>query len=240
MIRPAPSPPASLTALSLAGAGLLALGGWAVSGGTGLPLVAPPLAFLTIAALVARSLSRAASARHLGAANAVTLGRAAVACLMLAPILMPGGLSGREAAGWALVALALGALALDGVDGWLARRRGEATAFGARFDMETDALMAAVLAVLALVSGKAGVWVLALGMMRYGWVAAMPVWPWLGGALPERRSRKTVCVIQIAVLTALIAPPVVPPLSTALGAGATGLLIWSFGRDLLWLRARAG
>ena len=32
------------------------------------------------------------------------------------------------------------ALSLDGVDGWLARREGLVSAFGARFDMEVDAL----------------------------------------------------------------------------------------------------
>ena len=34
-----------------------------------------------------------------------------------------------------------GLLILDGVDGRVARARGEVSAFGARFDMETDALL---------------------------------------------------------------------------------------------------
>ena len=44
--------------------------------------------------------------------------------------------------------------ALDGVDGWLARRSGIASAFGARFDMEIDALLILVLAVLAWRSAR--------------------------------------------------------------------------------------
>ena len=45
--------------------------------------------------------------------------------------------------------------ALDGVDGWLARRRGMSSAFGARFDMEIDALLVQVLAILVWRYGKA-------------------------------------------------------------------------------------
>ena len=64
-------------------------------------------------------------------------------------------------------------LTLDGVDGRVARARGEATAFGARFDMETDAAMLAVLSVAVAALGIAGWWVLAIGAMRYGYVACV-------------------------------------------------------------------
>ena len=56
--------------------------------------------------------------------------------------------------------------------------------------------------------------------------------------LPPRMGRKTVCVIQIATLTALLAPPVQPPLSPVLAAMATALLIGSFGADVIWLWRR--
>jgi phosphatidylglycerophosphate synthase len=39
-------------------------------------------------------------------------------------------------------------LALDGLDGWLARRFGLASAYGARFDMEVDGFLILVLALL--------------------------------------------------------------------------------------------
>ena len=55
---------------------------------------------------------------------------------------------------WYVVAICIGILALDGVDGWLARRFGTETAFGGRFDMEVDAGVIAVLSVLAWVSGR--------------------------------------------------------------------------------------
>lgn len=217
------------------GAGLVALA--AAVGGTGWAAIAPALAFAAVCGLAVRAMPGQHPHARMGAANGVTLLRAAVACLLVVPILMPGGLSGRDGLAWGLTAAVWLALALDGVDGWLARRQGTASAFGARFDMEVDALLAALLAVLALVSGKAGLWVLILGFMRYGFVAAMRVWPWLDAPLPDRAGRKTVCVLQIATLATLMAPPVVPPWSALAGGGATVLLIWSFGADIVLLRA---
>lgn len=171
---------------------------------------------------------------RLGPANLVTLARAAMAAVLAATILRPGGLSGDPALAWGAVALALVALALDGVDGWLARRSGLASAFGARFDMEVDAALAAVLCTLAILSGKAGLWLLPLGFLRYAWVAAGAVLPWLSGPLPARFSRKAVCVVQIAALIVLLAPVVAPPLSTLVAGAATGALVWSFAQDARW------
>ncbi|MEJ1964856.1 MAG: CDP-alcohol phosphatidyltransferase family protein [Gammaproteobacteria bacterium] len=55
------------------------------------------------------------------------------------------------------------AASLDGIDGWLARSRHTASDFGARFDMETDAVLILALAALAWQFDKAGVWVLLSG-----------------------------------------------------------------------------
>ena len=103
-----------------------------------------------------------------GAANAVTLARAVLVLLLLACL----GVAATGALGWMLVALSVVAAALDGFDGALARGRGEASEFGARFDMETDALLILVLAALVWQHGKAGVWILLAGLLRYLFVAA--------------------------------------------------------------------
>ncbi|MGQ0563507.1 MAG: CDP-alcohol phosphatidyltransferase family protein [Gemmobacter sp.] len=182
-----------------------------------------------VAGLAMHGMTRTYRHPRLGLCNAVTLVRAALTAGLAAALAAPG------VPAWGLVAVAATALALDGVDGWLARREGLQSAFGARFDMEVDALLALVLALLALTLAKAGPWVLLLGGLRYGFVAASLALPWLGAALPPRAARKTVCVIQIATLTALLAPPVVPPLSLALAAMATVLLVASFAVDVLWL-----
>ena len=80
--------------------------------------------------------------------------------------------------------LALPAVALDGVDGWLARRSGLSSDFGARYDMETDALLILVLAVLAWRQEKAGAWIVLAGAMRYLFVAAGYIWTWMTAPLP--------------------------------------------------------
>lgn len=218
-------------ALAAAQAALLAV----LPGPGGAAIAAAGLAFAAVSAVTLRAFVRSYPHPRLGACNGVTLARAAVATALVAPLVLPGALAGREGLAWALVVLVAAGLALDGLDGWLARRSGLASPLGARFDMEVDALLAALLALVALASGKAGPWVLALGFMRYAFVVAARIWPWLNRPLPERRSRKTVCVIQIAALVALIAPAVTPPLSTAVGLAATAALIWSFAVDLRWL-----
>jgi phosphatidylglycerophosphate synthase len=128
-------------------------------------------------------------------------------------------------------------LALDGLDGHVARARGEATSFGARFDVETDAAMLIVLCIAVAALGIAGWWVLAIGAMRYGYVAMSMVIPALRTPLPYRYSGKVIAVIQaVALLTALGFGLVhgahwVP---TAFLMAAFGLLCWSFGRSVVW------
>jgi phosphatidylglycerophosphate synthase len=175
---------------------------------------------------------------RLGPANLVTLSRAGFAAVVAAALWLPGGLAERPAQAWVLVALVTFGVALDGVDGWLARRTGLASAFGARFDLEVDAALAALLCLLAVLSGKAGLWLIPLGFLRYAWVAAGLALPWLTRPLPDRTSRKAICVVQIAVLTALLAPTVTPPLSVVLALAALLALVWSFAVDALWLWAR--
>ena len=168
----------------------------------------------------------------LGWANSVTLTRA---LLMAALALWLVDWPASTAAVWAMTALAGVILALDGVDGFLARRFDECSDWGARFDMEVDAALILVLAVLAAQTGKAGVWVLALGLIRYAFVAGGTFLPWLRAALPESLRRKTVCVLQVVVLTALLAPPLVSPLSDLAALAALAALVWSFAVDILWL-----
>src|SRR6185437_12999615 len=92
---------------------------------------------------------------------------------LVAVALMPLVGLGWHGLAAALVAYAgMAALVLAGVDGWAARRSGFASRFGARFDMESDALFVLALAALVYRTGQAGAWVLTLGAMRYIFVAA--------------------------------------------------------------------
>ncbi len=135
---------------------------------------------------------------------------------------------------WPLVVIAAVALAMDAVDGKVARRTGTASEFGARFDMEVDAFLILVLS--AFVATELGWWVLAIGAMRYVFVAAGRFLPWLRAPLPPRMSSKAVAAAQGIVLVVACVLPQVP--ATALTGVALAALLWSFGHDTRWLYVR--
>lgn len=224
--------PGAFAATAAAGASLAALGpalGDATAVAAGLTL------FLAGAAAVISTLGRGYPHAEFGPANTVTLGRMALVAVLFGAALAP-----PAPASWALAGLASAALALDGVDGWLARRTGLVSGFGARFDMEVDCALALVLAFLAFQSGKVGAWVLLLGLARYLFWAASLARPWLAEPLPERLSRKVVCVVQILVLIALVSPAVGAAIAPALAAATLACVAWSFAVDIRYLRcARA-
>jgi phosphatidylglycerophosphate synthase len=165
----------------------------------------------------------------LGPANRVTLTRAALV----------GGVTALAADALvesahvaAMVGLAVVALVLDGVDGWVARRTGTVSTLGARFDMEVDAFLILVLSVY--VAGSVGPWVLVIGAARYAFWAAGRMMPWMRRPLPPRYWRKPVAAIQGIVLTAAVADPMPAIAINVAIAVAMALLAESFGRDVLW------
>jgi len=173
-------------------------------------------------------------AKSFGAANAVTLARGALTTVLFALL----GAGTHAAVAWLIVSIAVVALILDGVDGRLARRRGEVSDFGARFDMETDALLILVMTGLAWQFGKAGPWIVLAGALRYAFIAAGLGFAWLRRALPSSRRRQTICVIQIVSLVACLLPPVAPPFSSWIALVGLLLLLSSFAIDAAWLARR--
>ncbi len=105
--------------------------------------------------------------------------------------------------------------------------------------MEVDALLILVLAILCWQLEKAGPWVLASGLLRYGFVASAGVWPWMGRPLPPSRRRQAVCVGQVLGLLLAVAPFVDAPASDVLAGTALAALLCSFLADTLWLRQQA-
>jgi len=215
--------------------------------GVGLPLLAialavgdrAPLAAVAVLALYAAiagiAVARIAAFHPfpiVGLPNLVTLVRAGLVCLLAAPVLEPALFDAGSGFGVALVlAVALVALALDGVDGWAARRLHLSSRFGARFDMEVDALFVLLLAALAARAGEAGPWVLALGLIRYGFLAASIAVPAMTRPLPPSFRRKAVCVLQVVALIAVL----LPFAGAWIAALALAALVWSFAVDTLWL-----
>lgn len=168
-----------------------------------------------------------------GLANFVTVVRLAGSSCFIACATQPSAMA--EMNRWGVFGAAAILLALDGVDGWLARRQRLMSAFGARFDMEVDALFILALSRMAHGLGAAGPWVLGIGLLRYLFVAAGWVWPYLAAPLPFSQRRRVVCALQVIALMAAL-PPVVPRLwAEPLAALAFAALVWSFAVDALWL-----
>jgi phosphatidylglycerophosphate synthase len=167
-----------------------------------------------------------------GPANVVTTVRALLVALIAAAI---GETIRRDFAAAIVAAIVLSAV-LDGVDGWLARRTGMASPFGARIDMETDALLILVASVLVWQEEKAGVWVLAGGLMRYVFVASGWIVPWMRGTLTPTLRAKTITICHVVGLCVALAPIVPWPVSAAAVGVTTVALGWSFAVDVgrLW------
>ena len=197
--------------------------------------------YAALGLVVVRRLPAARPGPGIGPANRVTLARVA---LVLPVVTLALEVARRAGAGaptlgerglWWTLALATLAMALDGVDGRVARRTGSETSFGARFDMEVDALLLLALSGIAWGTGKAGAWVLLIGGLRYLFVLAGGPIPALRGALPPSLRRKTVCVVQGVSLLVGVAPPTPPPIAGGILAAALLVLGYSFAVDAVWL-----
>ena len=154
--------------------------------------------------LLSRALGRS-GAPALGPADVVTLARSVlvggVAALVADSFVGPVPLG-------ALTALAVVALVLDAVDGRVARYTRTVSAVGARFDMEVDSVLVLLLSVY--VARSLGIWVLAIGSVRYAYWVAGRALPWLRGPVPPRYWCKVVAAVQGIVLVTAAAGRAAP------------------------------
>jgi phosphatidylglycerophosphate synthase len=189
------------------------------------------LAYVVLAMLVGRTFARAAPHRGFGWPNRATLLRATIVCALVAACIdAPRALN--------VGILALAAVLLDLVDGWLARRVGPASAFGARFDMEVDAALVLVLGALLLANGVAGAWVLAIGAARYAFVAAGRFMPVLAAPLPPSARRRISAAFVMVVLALALLPFYPSWFATGLAVAALIATLGSFAIDIRLLLAR--
>jgi phosphatidylglycerophosphate synthase len=214
---------------------------WAVGGcvllvpvGVVVPLPPPAWAagigYLVVSTLLLTVALRRRRAERFGAANVVTATRSMLVGVVTAMVVASFW---GEASAALFVSIVAVALALDGVDGYVARRTGSESELGARFDMEVDAFLLLVLSVY--VAPFVGWWVLIIGLLRYGFVAAGWVLPFMRATLPPRYWRKVVTAAS-GIALAVVASQLLP-----LGANvlvvvtALALMLESFGRDVFWL-----
>ena len=209
---------------------ILLLGGLAVTAGLSLAGWFAGIAYAIVVCLFLITGLQRTGMSALGPANQVTLGRA----------ILVGGVTALAVTSLTadiprpvLVTLIGVALALDGVDGQVARRTGSTSALGARFDMEIDAFLILVLSVF--IGDRFGWWTVAIGAFRYAFVAASWALPWLTAALPPRFSRKVVAALQGVVLVTATAGLLPYGVARSAVIVALASLTWSFGRDIRWL-----
>lgn len=185
------------------------------------------LVYLLIGVLIVRFWPHGA----LGWANRVTLVRSALVALIAGGLIADVSTVGQ----WQWLGIAVAALLLDGVDGFVARRAHCQSDFGARFDMELDALLILLLCLALITNAELGPWVLLIGAMRYGFVLASGVYPWLKAPLFPSWRRKAVCVWQVGALLLALTPLTPSGVSALLALSALITLVYSFGVDVWWL-----
>lgn len=187
------------------------------------------LLYLGGAAVVAYGLQQHYPHDRLGLCNVVTFARMVIVAVFTVAMFE------KVPPSFVLLGLAIASLCLDGVDGYLARRQGLASKFGARFDVEVDAAFALILALYAAVTKVAAPYVVFLGLPYYAFMLAKQFWPRLGAPLPDSFARKAVCVAQIAVLIAILVPWIPGAVLNVAVLAVICALVWSFGRDILFL-----
>jgi phosphatidylglycerophosphate synthase len=197
-------------------------------------LMASLISFMILAGIV-NFLWLKDDGKRFGEANQATLLRSGLVCLIGSTLLASGS---TPDVGWPLVGLIAVALALDALDGFLARKFCLSSAFGARFDMEIDALLLLILSLLVWQTGQAGIWVLAIGLMRYAFVIVGWFQPYLNDPLGPSWRRKAVCALQGIALLACLLPPLDQTKASIIAAGALASLAVSFALDIGMLHRR--
>lgn len=129
-----------------------------------------------------------------------------------------------------LIGLSLLILSLDGIDGWLARRRALSSEFGAFLDKDTDALFLLLLCGLAALRGNLPTWIVGAGLLRYGFVVVLFLLPTAQNTEPRSSIARYVygCMVGTLLLSFLPYPTIYRPLVVV----ATVALLFSFGRSL--------
>ncbi|MGR9101011.1 MAG: CDP-alcohol phosphatidyltransferase family protein [Gammaproteobacteria bacterium] len=116
-------------------------------------------------------------------------------------------------------------LALDGLDGLLARRFGESSEFGEFFDKETDAFFMLMLCWLLYLDQRLGLWILLPGLLRYLFVLLLKVKP---AAPKEPRTSLGKYLFFFAVTALVFCFTGFPDYYRPLALAATTLLACSF------------
>jgi phosphatidylglycerophosphate synthase len=159
-----------------------------------------------------------------GMADALTGARLVVLILATA---LPGAVA------WVPAAFAFN-VAVDAIDGYVARERREATPFGAVFDREVDAFFVLVAYLHFHLLGWLGAWVLCAGILPYAYrlLASSGPAP-IAAASKERKAASLAGLNFLLLLVAAAMPAYAPPVlvaSVAVVCVSFSLSFWSLYR----------
>jgi phosphatidylglycerophosphate synthase len=154
----------------------------------------------------------------------------AVSALRLAGVSWLGSL-GYDAPALVVSAAVLILMALDGLDGFLARRFGLASDFGAHFDAEVDALLVITLGAILWQRERFGAWILWPGLLRYGYLLLLLAVPGRGVEPRSVTGRLAFGIVVFGLLGALLSDTTIARAGAIAG---TLLVSLSFGRSLYY------
>jgi CDP-diacylglycerol--glycerol-3-phosphate 3-phosphatidyltransferase len=170
-------------------------------------------------------------AGSLGTPNAITLTRAGIYAGLAGGLFMPL-LEGVAA--WLPGLIYAVAAGTDGLDGYLARRRGQTTRLGKQLDVEVDGLGVLVATALAVHYGQLPTWYLSTGLAYYAFRAILYLRRRSGGTvmpLPPSTMRRIVGGFQVGFLAVVLLPLFAPPTTTVAGIVFAVMFFGSFLRD---------
>ena len=161
-----------------------------------------------------------------GPANWITLGRL---FLVIALLFLPS----TTLFGWILVGVSIAILVLDGVDGFIARKHRLESEFGEYLDKESDAFFMLVLCMTAYLQGRLDTWILAPGLLRYGFVLAL----FFARPGPQKEYRSNWARwIYVVTVSGLLSVFVLPPfIHLPVVIVVTTALFLSFAHYFRWL-----
>ncbi len=121
----------------------------------------------------------------------------------------------------------------DGLDGYLARKYGHESDFGAHLDMETDALHLCMLTALSYFLGLLPAVIFAVGYTRYVYVLVIAAAGVRDKPLPRSNLNRVIAVtIQYTLAAVFVLPAVIHVPAVVI---ASALLLFSFARSAVYM-----
>lgn len=154
----------------------------------------------------------APGASTLNLANALTVSRVALVPVVLVLLFHNGGHEG----GWRIVAWSAFAVAsvTDRIDGEVARRRGQVTAFGKLIDPIADKALAGASLIGLAILGDLPTWVVVVILTREVAVTLLRFWVIRHGVIPASRGGKLKTLLQAFAIGCYLLPIGAGPLGT--------------------------